>query len=226
MEAKLGRSGTPIHQPLHRGVCPVQGRLGRENERQLSPRLEQTEGNKWGLKIQQHRITHTHTFLDVNIPSVGGGIHSAAHRSCCPDGQVLMLRNTRAHEAQHQHQIHHAATHLQLFNDFKQLRVLTGTKSQLRSGSSTGEEKEKGREADRGERAGQETRAKEAGLLGHGKRSGILNYAKASDGFTFWLLLAVMNDLPSVVGESSMSSIRSSVTASVLQQQVHLSETV
>lgn len=84
-------------------------------------------------------------FLDVNAPSVGGGIHSAAHRSCCPDGQVLMLRNTRAHETQHQHKIHHATTHLQLFNDFKQLRVLKGTKSQLRSGSNTGEEKEKGR---------------------------------------------------------------------------------
>lgn len=84
-------------------------------------------------------------FPDVNAPSVGGGIHSAAHRSCCPDGQVLMLRNSRAHETQHQHQIHHATTHLQLFNDFKQLRVLTETKSQLRSGSNTGEGKEKDR---------------------------------------------------------------------------------
>ena len=36
MEAKLGRSGTHVHEPLHRGVRPVTGRLGRENERQVS----------------------------------------------------------------------------------------------------------------------------------------------------------------------------------------------
>lgn len=60
----------------------------------------------------------------------------------------------------------------------------------------------------------------------HGNTSGKPNYAKASDEFTFWLLLAVMNDLLSLAGESRMSSIRSSVTGSVLQQQVHLIESM
>lgn len=74
--------------------------------------------------IETHPDTHACTFFDVNVPSVGGGIDSAAHRFCFPDGRVVTLINTREHETQEQHPIGDAATHLQLFNDFKQLRVL------------------------------------------------------------------------------------------------------
>lgn len=48
--------------------------------------------------------------------------------------------------------------------------------------------------------------------------------AEHNDGVTLWLLLAVMNDLLSLAGESRMSSMLSSVD-SVLQQ-VDLTETI
>lgn len=49
--------------------------------------------------------------------------------------------------------------------------------------------------------------------------------AEHNDGVTLWLLLAVMNDLLSLAGESRMSSMLSSVD-SVLRQQVDLTETM
>lgn len=54
-----------------------------------------------------------------------------------------------------------------------------------------------------------------------------MNYTRAEhgDGVTLWLLLAVMDDLLSLAAESRRSNMLSSLD-SVLQQQVHLTETM
>lgn len=54
-----------------------------------------------------------------------------------------MLRSTGEHKKQHRHRIHDATTHLQLFNDFKQLRVLTWTKVSWGQAATQGKRKRK-----------------------------------------------------------------------------------